>query len=435
MKKILVVTILMMTFLLLATWNVGLAQTSTPTPDDMTPTPTLSPDTLEFAKGEPIRIGYLLWETHYLGIDSIRGIEIAIDDFGGELYGHLIELTRFDSGCNESAGQRGAQLLVEDDAVVGVLGTTCSQNALVASSIISDGNKVMVSPSNTSLELTDPESRSPGYFRTAPNDLHQIKGVAQYAYNDLGALKLATVFVEGDELRMVKSEALCQAFADLGGECVLELAMEGHSIEFAPVVDSLVEAAPDVIYFMGWGIEEGAAFLAEARTSADLESAAIFVWEIYMNPNFLEQAGEDAVGVYVSATSYDYDQEAESYQEFLDSHRANYDEEPVSNYHSYAYDAATLLLKAIAQVAVQGEDGSLMVDPLAVRDALYVLEGFQGLTGMIACSEYGDCASSAEGKVYEFTSGDPNTFNPGPAELLSSNPAQVWPYEENQDEQ
>lgn len=402
--------------------------TNTPIPTNTpTVTPTFSPDTLSFAPGEPLKIGYLLWETNPLGIDTIRGIEIAISDFGGELFGHPIEITGFDSECNQLAAQRGAQILVRDDTVIGILGTTCSGGALRAAPIVSDGNRVLISPSNSSPELTAPDSRSAGYFRTAPNDIFQVKAAAQYAFNELGTRRLATVFAANDKFQMLQSNTLCEVFTELGGECVLERTMEAGSTYMAPIINSLVEVTPDAIYFMGWVYEVSAAFLSEARTTPALENAAFFVWEGNMNPDFLHQAGDNALGVYVSMTSYDIDQETDIYRTFLDTYRSNYDEEPITIYHPYAYDAATLLLKAIAQVAVQGEDGSLMIDPLAVRDALYILDEYLGLTGLISCSPFGDCASSTEGKVYEFTSGDPSTFHPGPADSLSSNPSQVWP--------
>jgi branched-chain amino acid transport system substrate-binding protein len=405
-----------------------LTVTPTPIPSDTpTVTPTFSPETLNFAAGEPLKIGYLLWETHPLGIDTKRGIEIAIKDFGGELFGHPIELTGFDSECNELAAQRGSQILVRDDSVIGILGTVCSRGALRAAPIVSDGNRVMISPSNTSPELTAPDSHSAGYFRTAPNDILQVIAAAQYAYNELGARRLATVYAATEKVQKLQSDFLCEAFTDLGGECVLERTMENGSTYMEPIVNSLVEAAPDAIYFMGWGFEEGAAFITKVRATPGFERVPLFFWEIYNNPGFLQQAGENALGVYVSTTSYDFDHEADIYQIFLNAYRSTYGEEPVSTFHPYAYDAATLLLKAIAQTAVQAEDGSLMGDPFAVRDALHGMEGFHGLTGLISCSTFGDCANITEGKVFEFTSGDPTTFNPGPADLLSSNPSQVWP--------
>lgn len=403
-------------------------QTYTPPPTyTPTATSTFSPNTLSFAPGEPLKIGYLVWESHIFGIDTMRGSEIAISDFGGELFGHPIELTGFDSECNELAAQRGAQILVRDDTVIGILGTICSGGALRAAPIVSDGGRVLISPSNSSPELTAPDTRAAGYFRTSPNDIFQVKAAAQYAYNIFGARRLATVYVANDKFQKLQSNTLCEVFTDLGGECVLERTMEVGSTFMTPVINSLIEAAPDAIYFMGWDFEVGAAFLAEARTTPGLETAAFFVWEGCMNPDFLQQAGDNAHGVYVTMTSYDYDQESDLYQTFLDTYRSKYGEEPISIYHPFAYDATTLLLKAMARVAVQSDNGSLMVDPLAVRAALYAVEEFTGLTGLIFCSPFGDCASSTEGKVYEFTSGDPTTFNPGPADLLSSNPSQVWP--------
>jgi hypothetical protein len=86
-----------------------------------------------------------------------------------------------------------------------------------------------------------------------------------------------------------------------------------------------------------------------------------------------------------------------------------------------------LLLAAISQVAVQTEDGSLLVDPMAVRQALYAMIDYPGLTGPLNCSPLGDCAANPGGIVYQFVSGNPDDFNPGPADSLSSNPSQVWP--------
>jgi branched-chain amino acid transport system substrate-binding protein len=126
-------------------------------------------------------------------------------------------------------------------------------------------------------------------------------------------------------------------------------------------------------------------------------------------------------------TSYDFNHESIAYQNFLVTYRNQFGEDPTSQIHAFAFDAARMLLKVIAAVAIPGEDGSLQVDPLAVRDALYRLVDFPGLTGRLTCSPLGECASITEGRIYQFTSGDPTTFNPGPASSLGSNPAQVWP--------
>ena len=66
---------------------------------------------VEIGPDDPIHIAYMLTisgATASLGEDSRGGIEIAIDDRGGELLGHEIRLTGEDSGCSAEGGQAAA---------------------------------------------------------------------------------------------------------------------------------------------------------------------------------------------------------------------------------------------------------------------------------------------------------------------------------------
>jgi len=402
------------------------------TPPEPTPTPTLkptfSPETITISSGEPIHIAYLLMDADPIGMDQVRGIEIAIAEFGGEILGHSIKLTGVNSECNEFAAQQGSQLLMQDKSIIGVFGTTCSIPALKAAPIISENNRVLISSSNTSPELTDTETHSVGYARTAPNDLDQIKAVAHHAYDTLGAQKMAIVRGEINPYQRLYAASLCEYFGDLGGECVVEFAKFAGNTYVAPIITDLVEAEADAIYFLGWDFEEAAAFLEGVKGSEELQDTAVYLWgQVYSSPELLEEAGGAVIDVYVSATSYDYDTGSDQYQVFINTYRDDYGEDPINIFHPYAYDSAMLMLKAIAEVAVPADDGSMMVDPLAVRDAMYMKINFRGLSGYITCTPQGDCLSTSTGKVYQYVNGDPTTFNPGPADLLSSNPVQVWP--------
>ena len=61
---------------------------------------------------------------------------------------------------------------------------------------------------------------------------------------------------------------------------------------------------------------------------------------------------------------------------------------------AHAYDAATMLLRAIEQVAVVQGD-TLHVDRAKLRDALTGLAGFKGVIGAISCDQFGDCGTGA----------------------------------------
>jgi branched-chain amino acid transport system substrate-binding protein len=128
---------------------------------------------IEIKPGEPIHIAYALvvnGPDASLGIDSRRGIELAIDDKGATLLDHPIELTGEDTACNAEGGQAAATKLAADPTIVGIIGTNCSAEARAAAPILSDAGFTMISPSNTAPDLTDPAKHVAGYARTAHND-------------------------------------------------------------------------------------------------------------------------------------------------------------------------------------------------------------------------------------------------------------------------
>ena len=90
---------------------------------------------VEVDAGEAINMAYMIVTSGpvaFLGEDQVGGIEIAIDDRGGMLLGHEIELTGEDALCSAEGGQTAAQKIAADDSVVGVIGTACSSAATVA---------------------------------------------------------------------------------------------------------------------------------------------------------------------------------------------------------------------------------------------------------------------------------------------------------------
>ena len=90
---------------------------------------------VEIDADDPVHLAYILTTsgaTAFLGEDSRGGIEIAIDDRGGEILGHEIELSGEDSLCSAEGGQTAAQKVAADDSIVAVVGTSCSSAAAAA---------------------------------------------------------------------------------------------------------------------------------------------------------------------------------------------------------------------------------------------------------------------------------------------------------------
>ena len=79
------------------------------------------------APGDPIHVafwGVLSGADAALGEDSKRGVELAVDDQGGKLLGHDIQLTSEDALCTPEGGATAAAKLAADTSIVALVGSS-----------------------------------------------------------------------------------------------------------------------------------------------------------------------------------------------------------------------------------------------------------------------------------------------------------------------
>ena len=356
---------------------------------------------VEVAPDEPIRLAYMLTisgPTAFLGEDSRGGIEIAIDDRGGEIVGHTIELVGEDSLCSAEGGQTAAQKVAADTQVVGVIGTNCSSAGTAASPILSEAGMLMISPSNTAAALTDAEGTwEPGYYRTAHNDNFQGRIAAEYAYNELGATSAATIH-DGSPYADGLQAAFADRFAELGGTVTFQGAVNVGDTDMRPILTSVAADSPDLLYFPIFE-PEGNFVAAQSTEVSGLEDTILFGADGLLVEGFAANTGSAAAGMYLSGPFVAGD----AYAALLDKWEAKFGGSPPSGFHGHSYDATNILLDAIAEVAVQGDDGTVLIPRGALRDAITATSGFNGVTGTLACSDTGDCATGEALGVYELT--------------------------------
>lgn len=357
--------------------------------------------------GEPIKIAYaqaVAGPNASLGTDMVRGIEIAVDDLGGEILGHPIEIVGEDTGCTPEGGQAAAAKLASDASLFAVIGTTCSSEARVGAPIFSDAGFVMISGSNTAPDLTDPAKRVAGYFRTAHNDKVQGRVAAEFVYNELGLKKAATIH-DGSVYAVGLVNAFIENYKALGGEIVSEQAVNAGDTDMRPVLTTIASAGPEAIYYPIF-IAEGAFVTSQAKEVPGLENIVLMGADGLFSPDFTNAAGDAAKGMYLS--SPDFSAFGSGYQDFLAKHQEKYGEPPLSTYHAHTYDATKIIAAAIEKVAVQDGD-NLIIGKQAMRDAVAATKDFPGLTGNLTCDPNGDCADPVIA-VYEIT--DPSVWEP-----------------------
>jgi branched-chain amino acid transport system substrate-binding protein len=361
---------------------------------------------VDIAPGEPVHIAYAMvisGADETLGIDSRTGVEVAVD-LKGQILGHDIQLTGEDEGCSAEGGQAAGTKLSADPTIIAVIGTSCSSAARVAVPLLSQAGFVIISASNTAPDLTregDP-NQHPGYLRTAHNDEIQGAVAAQFAFEEMGVTKAATIH-DGSLYAESLQAVFAESFKEMGGEITTQEAVDPNATDFKSVLTSIAAGAPEFIY-MPIFVKAGSLIVNQAKQVPGLESVYLMGADGMFSPDVVEGAGDAVEGAFVS--SPDLAAFSADYQStFLPKYKelAGVDD-PVSIFHAHAFDAANMVFAAIEKVAVQDEDGTLHIPRQALRDAMYATKDYQGLTGNLSCSPTGDCADPKIA-VYEYHAG------------------------------
>ena len=344
--------------------------------------------------GEPIKLGMMFVTSGanaVLGEDQQIGVEVAAED-RGELLGHEIDLVLQDSLCTPEGGAQAAQALTSDPDLVAVVGPTCSGAVDGAAQIINEAGLTAISGSATSPPLTsaDREDRFDGFLRTAWNDQVQGKLVAEYVMNELGLTKAATIH-DGS----IYAESLVGVFGEefeaLGGEVTLATAVNLGQTDMIQVLTNVAESGPELVYFPIF-TAEGGFIVDQAADVSGLEGVTLFGSDGLFSMAFVEAAGPNVEGMYLSASNFDL--LADTYPAMLERYLevGNVDQ-PLAPFHGHTYDAANIIMDAIEEVGVVGDDGSVSIDLDELRAAIYATTDHPGVTGTLSCTETGDCGA------------------------------------------
>ena len=393
----------------------GLAATVGPVTDSI--------GVVKIAKGEPITIAYwfvVAGPDASLGIDTRRGVEIAIDDKGGKLLGHPIKLIGEDSACNAEGGVTAATKLAANKAIVAAVGSNCSSEAVPGAPILWKAGMTTVSPSNTAPKLTDPK-RGPdfdGYLRTAHNDKVQGRVAAEFAWKVIKVKRAATIH-DGSPYAEGLQGVFAENFKKLGGTVTSQEAIGPTDADMRPVLTKIAAGKPEFIYYPIF-ISAGGHVTRQAKEVTGLAKVKLMGADGMFSPDFMKAAGDAAVGMYHSSPDLSPEALGPKYKEFLDKHQKKYGEKPLAPFHAHAYDGAMMIFAATEKVAKKDAAGNTYIGRKALRDALYATKNLKGLTGTVTCDKYGDCADPKIA-VYQTESADPAKWDPG------KNPKKIYP--------
>lgn len=350
---------------------------------------------VNIAPGDNIQLGVLQalsGGVAPLGQAQIRGFELALEEIENEILGHPIKLQIEDTGCTAEGGANAALKIIAEPQTIAIFGTTCSGAAATASKAMSAAGLTMISGNNSAPFLTSIAGKAapdwqPGYFRTASNEERAGYVAAEYAYKQL-SIRSAAAINDGDIYTRGLTESFKTGFEKLGGSIVLHTAINKGDLEMRPVLKAVVDSGADLLFFPLFQ-PEGNIILKQARKMDDFDDVVLMSDGALIQETFLSDVGDLAEGMYFIGPAKPTGALVDN---VVKRYIAKYQEEPTVSYYLSGYDAAGLMLCAIEEVAVRSDDGSLHIGRQALRDRLYSVEGFEGVTGSLSCNQFGDCA-------------------------------------------
>lgn len=336
----------------------------------------------------------------------------AIEDFGAVQQGFRVHLGEIvTTGCDRASGERVGRELAESaiaDGVVALLGPQCTPTLLGLQGPVSAAGLTVITPRPQESTLTQGpdgiigQDRAEGVWRTSPSALAEVRAAAEYAVADL-ELGRAVALHDGSIESKALAEAFRLRFEAIGGTVVLtrelDPAVTGEDEEAAgEALDALLDAVASS--------EADVALIAlggdEFLTVADgLAGRSRLAGVVRMAPSASTTAvvlGDEAsIGLLVAGPVLDVGDVVSavtgmSASQTLERVSASSGVRSPAGWWAYAYDAATLLLRAMEDSSLVDVDGSFVLSRAELRATLGGIS-LGGLTGEVRCSPAGDCAA------------------------------------------
>lgn len=306
------------------------------------------------------------------GTDILQGVKTAVAVYGALKGYDEVEVIPGDSACDGGKATMAANKLINSGVNV-VIGAYCSSATEPAQIPLMEAKIVQITPASTNERLT-----AKGYkyfFRMPPRDDVQAWSTVQFLENKLKAKTLAliddkqtyTAGLTANITKFAKEKNMVKIVAH-------EYITPGDS-DFTAVLTKLKRVNPDVIYMSVYQ-PEGSKMIQQARK---LGMTSDFVSEdaVY-HPKFLEVAGKNADGVYLTFAQAPDTSER---REFIKTYKSMWNAKAVGSYAYYAYDAGMMALAAIEKA------GTTDADPLqkTLRENTW-----SGVSGDIKFDAHGD---------------------------------------------
>lgn len=324
------------------------------------------------AATETIKLGFLGATTGSVanyGIPGEKGMKLAIKEInadGGVLGKQLEGIYEDNKGDNTEIANITTKYITRDK-VAALIGDPCTGLTKVAADIAQKNKVVIFSAGATGAGVVEIGDY---VFRNTLLDIFAVPVVVDWMLNDQGWKNVAVITSLNNGYSTALTPVFKEALEANNANIVLEDSINDGETDFTAQVTKLKNAGADVLVFTGYYTE--AALIMNEAQKQNLDIKLIGGDGLY---------GQDLAKLGLSAVEekvifycgFSTDQPSEETAAFLESYRAEYNEEP-DMFSAQYYDAVRIIADAMEKT------GS--ADPTVFKAELAKLKDYPGVSGM-----------------------------------------------------
>lgn len=309
-----------------------------------------------------------------IGLNTRQAMELAmqeVNDAGG-INGNNLEIIFEDGKCGAKDSTNAANKLINIDGVPVIIGGLCSSETLAAAPIAESSKVVLFSPCSTSPAVT---TAGDYVFRDSPSDSFQGIYTADVMYNALKKKSVAILYCLSDWCAGIK-EVFKIKFTELNGTIVAEEGYEQTTKDLRTQLTKIKQAKPDALYFVGY---TEASIIGLKQIKELGINVSVIGGDAWDDPKIWDEVKDAGEGV---RYTLQYTALPESFKSKMKTKTGS---EEITLCTPNAYDAVNIIANVL---------GKAGTDSIKIKDELYNVINYQGMSGTITLDENGDLATA-----------------------------------------
>jgi len=308
-------------------------------------------------------------------LHTVELIEQEVNSNGGlNVNGKMHRVTVIVEGTDNTPEQvvAAAKRLINQENVVAIIGPQHSGEAIPVGEVAEGSRIPMISPMSTNARTTRDR---PYVFRVGFLDELQGRTLAKFAFEEISSRRAAVLYNIAKPYSHGLADIFKQTFTDMGGEIVsFESYTTGQS-DFSDQLGKIHRQKPDLLFLPNHNSD----VLIQGPQARKLGISAVFLGSDGWDETELAGLSEFD-GSYKSA-HWSESIDSKSNRLFISEYRRLHDEDP-NNTAALTYDAFGMIFDAIELMG--------KADPESIKEGLYRLPPYWGLSGIIDFSDTGD---------------------------------------------